>query len=737
MPQPPAQRSRRFLLASSPTPEAASEGDEEGGMPPRQPRLAWQETWSSRGSNRPAEDSLLAVERTPVEAFLPEEDSSPAEDIAQAAGSRPVEESQDDVQWLDPNKAWKLCRDKAVEFIRAYVRGTEKDDEEQKMLFLSKICDLCRCVTEKGAPLNLHGFCSKHKLVENIMALLEKEPVDSLRTAFRQKAMETVALLSNTAPTALHGKKERLLNMCCKSVFFLPPESDVPETERVLYTKTMKAMDTMLEGFVLNCPIASFNVEMQNMLKVMLDFAVSKNSAVCERAVKVIERLITFIRWYLVIKILENFENYDNDEPTDFILRIPILGKLLGHLLLFSSGDDSMRHSALESLHRMYTVVREGRAYSLTEDMENYAERHKNLEDTAYPFSTTSTPCEIAKGFGGHLFPAERLDIVLTALEALQDSSIHDKQGACSVLDAALEDPFYWLTDVPKTMECIRRNLGSIHTASARQCLDSLLLRLTYMMSREELENLLQFSPPRDSTDLAIWEVILAMPKTLEKVLNIVLLGIPLCQWCKEVTEDTCIRRLALLAQNHIYEEDFVNPVHLQSYLRHPRAMMRFLVLKGLCTVSESPVKAREIQVLLPDILEALQDTNTHVVLKALPVLKNVMAHVERREASGPALQLAEKLLPLFDHESSQVREHSICLFQAVVEAVLRQRKKKMKSTVHRSLLPLYFLMRDQSESVAKASGEALAVAAKFLRRKELKRLAQTEQTWRIGECLG
>ena len=104
-------------------------------MPPRQPRLAWQETWSSRGSNRPAEDSLLAVERTPVEAFLPSEDislsedsllaedstsvedilpaednslaedSSPAEAIAQAAGSRPVEESQDDVQWLDPSES--------------------------------------------------------------------------------------------------------------------------------------------------------------------------------------------------------------------------------------------------------------------------------------------------------------------------------------------------------------------------------------------------------------------------------------------------------------------------------------------------------------------------------------------------------------------------------------------------------------------------------------------------------
>ncbi|XP_050572894.1 uncharacterized protein LOC118261163 [Cygnus atratus] len=163
---------------------------------------------------------------------------------------------------------------------------------------------------------------------------------------------------------------------------------------------------------------------------------------------------------------------------------------------------------------------------------------------------------------------------------------------------------------------------------------------------------------------------------------------------------------------------------------------MRLMVLKGLSTVSESPEKARKIQVVLPDILEALQDTNTDVVLKALLVLSNVMAHVERREASRTALQLAEKLLPLFAHESSQVREHSICLFQAVTEAVLRHRQKEMKRTVHSSLLPLYFRMRDQSESVAKASGEALVVAAKFLRLKELKHLAQTEQTWKIGECL-
>ncbi|XP_050572893.1 uncharacterized protein LOC118261161 [Cygnus atratus] len=623
-----------------------------------------------------------------------------------------------------------------MEFIEAYVSGTEKDKEEQKMLFLSKICALCRTVTEKGLSLDLHAFCCKNKLVENIMALLEKEPMDSLHTEFRQKAMETLTVLSNTVPRALHGKKESLRNACYRSVFFLPPESNVPETERALYTKTMNAMDPMLAAFVRNCPPASVSTELQNILEVLLDFAGSKNSAVRERAVTRIERLSDFILSYFVAKISDYNEKYkdSHDDPRE--LYIPILGQLLGHLFIVSCGTDSISCTALDALFRFYEIISDGRECSLTKDMENYAERRKKLKDTAFPFTVMSAPCDIAKVFGGYLFPSERLDVILTALEALQDSSIHDKQGACSVLEAALEDPDYWLTDVPIIMECIRKNLDSIHTASARRCLDSLLLQLTNQMSREEVKNLLQFSPPSDSTALGMWEVVLAMPQTLEKVLNMLMEDLPLCNWCTAVTEDTCIRRLAMLAQNHISEEEFGNPVHLLSYLKHPSPAMRLMVLKGLSTVSESPEKARKIQVVLPDILEALQDTNTDVVLKALLVLSNVMAHVERRGASRTALQLAEKLLPLFAHESSQVREHSICLFQAVTEAVLRHRQKEMKRTVHSSLLPLYFRMRDQSESVAKASGEALVVAAEFLQRKELKHLAQTEQTWKIGECL-
>ena len=50
--------------------------------------------------------------------------------------------------------------------------------------------------------------------------------------------------------------------------------------------------------------------------------------------------------------------------------------------------------------------------------------------------------------FGKYLQPLERTDIILTAIEAMTDASISDKEGASSMLDEAMKDPNFWLTDV-------------------------------------------------------------------------------------------------------------------------------------------------------------------------------------------------------------------------------------------------------------------------------------------------
>ncbi|KAK2514229.1 hypothetical protein Q9966_015816 [Columba livia] len=112
------------------------------------------------------------------------------------------------------------------------------------------------------------------------------------------------------------------------------------------------------------------------------------------------------------------------------------------------------------------------------------------------------------------------------------------------------------------------------------------------------------------------------------------------------------------------------------------------------------------------------------------------MGHLKSEEARPTVEQLEEKLLPLFDDESSQLRELSICLLRERVQSVMAHDKKRIKSYVHRALLPLFFRLSDQSNNVAKAAREALLGAAELLKWKQLRHLVRTQQTWRIGESL-
>ncbi|KAI6057511.1 Maestro heat-like repeat family member 5 isoform X2 [Aix galericulata] len=121
-------------------------------------------------------------------------------------------------------------------------------------------------------------------------------------------------------------------------------------------------------------------------------------------------------------------------------------------------------------------------------------------------------------------------------------------------------------------------------------------------------------------------------------------------------------------------------------------------------------VQRGKLLVLLPDLMNTLQYDNTHITMKALPIFRNVIHHLEKKEASRIALALAGRLLPLFNDVSSEVRECSILLFKDLMEAVLWWKKGEMKKTVHRAIIPLLFRMSDETESVAKVQISDLAI---------------------------
>ncbi|XP_075301460.1 maestro heat-like repeat-containing protein family member 7 [Opisthocomus hoazin] len=200
--------------------------------------------------------------------------------------------------------------------------------------------------------------------------------------------------------------------------------------------------------------------------------------------------------------------------------------------------------------------------------------------------------------------------------------------------------------------------------------------------------------------------------------------------------EDTCILRLALLASSDSEDEDCSPEYKVWRFLRHPSLLMLSLVLTGLATLSQRSEVARKMQVFLPDMMKILQKGDAHIKTKALAVIQNIMRRLKKTEASPIAVQLAEKLLPLFDEELSQLREISICLFRDLMKTVLGNNKRRMKTNARMGLLPLFFRMSDQTQSVAKASREALLAEAELLSWNQLKHLVRTQQTWRIGKCL-
>ncbi|XP_067154710.1 maestro heat-like repeat-containing protein family member 7 [Apteryx mantelli] len=135
-------------------------------------------------------------------------------------------------------------------------------------------------------------------------------------------------------------------------------------------------------------------------------------------------------------------------------------------------------------------------------------------------------------------------------------------------------------------------------------------------------------------------------------------------------------------------------------YLQSDRRVMRGLVLRGLVLLCESPRMVRKMQFLLPVIMERLRDVDRDVSTKALVVLTNVVRIMDKKTVACIAPVLVEKLLPLFDDESSHVRELSIHLFRDVLEIVVDTKDHRLEKQVHCSLLPLLFHGHDESPSV-------------------------------------
>ncbi|KAI1236962.1 hypothetical protein IHE44_0014181, partial [Lamprotornis superbus] len=123
----------------------------------------------------------------------------------------------------------------------------------------------------------------------------------------------------------------------------------------------------------------------------------------------------------------------------------------------------------------------------------------------------------------------------------------------------------------------------------------------------------------------------------------------------------------------------------ISRHLKSKSKEKRRLALRGLVALSKDPSL----------------DADGEVVALILSVFLNELQDRATLISSPTALQLAEVLLPLFDHDKNHVHLLSICLFRAVMELVMDKGKKPLKKHVSQSLLPLFFHCHDENWHMA------------------------------------
>ncbi|CAM4620526.1 unnamed protein product [Lepidochelys kempii] len=507
--------------------------------------------------------------------------------------------------------------------------------------------------------------------------LIDLESVDSLTSGVRQQAMLAIMELSKVKPLLRGMELSSLLTVCFSSVFSLPPAETNQGVEAAPYNNTLNTMDELLKTLV--CEDEKRNlVVLQNI--VLLPWTASKEVHVRLRAMGRITWLTKFISGQHKFKGVEEFR---------------VLGQLVGCLTLHcAEQEQEICRSAMEGLHHLYAFMLWQKRTTLAKQSAEYLQvfREWQAENTFWVTWFTNTS-NIAMMFGKYFNPSERMDFLLTAIEGMRDTSVHDSVAARHMLHVILWVPSPSLERVSEAVTSIYHNLDSISEPLAQQQLLKALVVLGDQYSEEVVTTLLGCSLSCDSVAVEMWRVLTSHPKTAGKVLRELL----------DRLQERPLRQHHDISQRE---------------------------------AGVAPLAVGKLQHQLPVIVEQLHEADRDVISNVITVLRDILAGMDRQSASPVAVRVAEKLLPFFHDEPSKLRVLSITLFKHLLELLREPNRKKMKEHVLRSLVPLLLLLHDECPNVSQVCWDTLRSALEFLRWSQLSALVQKKELWRGCDCL-
>ncbi|XP_017750667.1 PREDICTED: maestro heat-like repeat family member 5 isoform X11 [Rhinopithecus bieti] len=466
-------------------------------------------------------------------------------------------------------------------------------DETLKHSFLTATLMLMGAVS-RSEGAHSYEFSQTSELLECLMILMEKEPQDTLYTRSRQQTMHIASSLCKLRPPIDLERKSQLLSTCFRSVFALPLLDALekhtclflePPNIQSLYSRTMEALDLMLQSLIMQNPTTD---ELHFLLSHLYIWLTSEKAHERQRAVH---------SCMILLKFLNHKGNLD---PKENFKRIGQLVGILG--MLCQDPDRAVQRCSLEGASHLYQLLMCHKAgEALQAESQAPTELSQAHSDGAPLWSSRdqkATPLgpqemaknrifqlgssQVIKAIMQQLTLAELNDLIWTVIDSLGSTSPFHVQAASEMLLTAVQEHGAELKIVSSMAQAICLCLCSVRIPQAKEKTLHAITLLARNHTRELVATFLDISIPLDSHTFQLWRALGAEQPTSHLVLTTLLAWLqerPLPTGASDSSpcpkEKTYLRSLA--ATNMLHELQFASEFKQAVQEAYPKLLLALL----------------------------------------------------------------------------------------------------------------------------------------------------------------
>ncbi|XP_030076633.1 maestro heat-like repeat-containing protein family member 1 isoform X2 [Microcaecilia unicolor] len=387
----------------------------------------------------------------------------------------------------------------------------ETKDLTLKLCLIRSISMLSLAICESNKASSFF-FSRKAELVGQMMEFIKAEPLETMKSQLRQKAITCCSYLVKLEPPLSSEDTSALISTCLGSVCALPPLKTLKEKEGIseeLYLDTMDALKELLKSVLLR---KLTPVGLQEMFQHLSVWIKSSKEHERERAMNTSAVLLEYYLCRLHIKTVVSFHN---------------LGLLIG--LLSPRCSDSLATIRQQTLDCIYYLLYIQQRYGgfaqdhVDELIEKLKPLRRGLEnpDSNFLFHTCF---QIAMIISKRLPPDQLISLLFITLDGLSDPDTNCSRAASVMVNCLLKDRGTVLLEkVPDIMLRIRNQLEKSGEEHMKKAAIQTLHILASQHSAIVVCSLLSCALPFDSSSSLLWRALASDQLLTTQVLELLL----------------------------------------------------------------------------------------------------------------------------------------------------------------------------------------------------------------------